>query len=482
MLGLFDARARRGTVAALLLLGLLCQLLAAPARADDEWETRATTYFTIYYTTGQAATAERYAAVVDDLYAYVAAGFDHGPATPVPLRLYPNSRAYASANPIAGVVEGVVAHADPRRGEIGVAVDRVARTNPETLRDTVRHELMHLALIELTADHLPIGFQEGVAQYAEKEATDRRRLVQGLERAQGRMLSWDELNEQRRFVGRMTVSYPEALSVVAFLVDRYGLGTFKRFLQELQPGGQTYREALAAAYGRSADELEAEWREYLPAYFQERWEVNLLRALDLADARTRFAAGEYEAARPLFEEAQRLHTDLGQTTRAAEAEGYLARTERAIAASDLATQGRARLADRDYVAAHDLLVEADRSYAEAGDERWRPLLAGALSEAERGSEAAAELAAAQQLVAGWRYPEGRARSSAAAALYLGIGDTSGLAQAEGLHAAAEEGQRRLAVILLVAGGLILAGLGVRMGRGRRAQPEPRPVTTESITL
>ena len=47
---------------------------------------------------------------------------DRGPTTPVALRLYTDSAAYAGANPIAGVMEGVVAHADSRRGEIAVAL------------------------------------------------------------------------------------------------------------------------------------------------------------------------------------------------------------------------------------------------------------------------------------------------------------------------------------------------------------------------
>ena len=68
-------------------------MLAAGARAwaqqggavpDDAWQRRDTTYFTIYYTAAGADAMERYASVVDGLYEYVAAAFDHGPTAPVP--------------------------------------------------------------------------------------------------------------------------------------------------------------------------------------------------------------------------------------------------------------------------------------------------------------------------------------------------------------------------------------------------------------
>jgi hypothetical protein len=472
----FRARHQRQALWALLLLVLLwwpsestAYAQQGGAIADDAWQRRDTTYFTIYYTAAGTEALERYAAVVDGLYEYVAAVFDHGPTPPVPLRLYPTTRSYASANPIARYVEGVVAHADTHAGEIGIAVDRVDRAGAQTLRDTVRHELMHLVLTELSADRLPIGFQEGLAQYAEKEASDRRRLAESLRTAerQGQLLSWEGLNEQPRFLRRMNVAYPEALSVVTFLVDRYGLGTFKRFVRELAREEQPFQQALETAYGPSADLLEEEWREYLPSYYAGRWENNLLRTLDLADAKARFAAGEYAEARPLFEQAQRLHLDLDQTARAAEAGAFLGRIALAQDAADLAERGRARLAERDYAEARALLGAAEQRYGEAGDSRWRPALAHPLAQAEHGAAAGDQLAAAQALVADWRYPEGRARSVEAAALYQAIGDGDGVQRAQALSAEADSRQSRLALLLLGGGTVALVGLVVRPHRGRR---------------
>ena len=218
-------------------------------------------------------------------------------------------------------MEGVVAHADTHVGEIGIAVDRVDRAGAQTLRDTVRHELMHLTLTELSDDRLPIGFQEGLAQYAEKEADDRRRLAESLRTAdrQGQLLSWDALNDQPRFLRRMNVAYPEALSMVTFLIDSQGLGGLKRLVREIGREEQPLGQALETVYGQPADALESAWRDYLPSYYSSRWESNLLRTLDLADARARFALGEYAEAQPLFEQAQALHRDLEQPARAAEA-------------------------------------------------------------------------------------------------------------------------------------------------------------------
>ncbi|HZR98466.1 MAG TPA: hypothetical protein VFE37_07160 [Chloroflexota bacterium] len=485
MVGACGAVWRRNLFLALTLLALLCALppRVAGAADDEPWLTQATTYFTIYYTAADSAAAAYYAGEADELYAAVASVFDHGPAAPVALRLYSTGAAYAGANPIAGVMEGVVAHADARRGEIALAVDRLARAGPAATRDTIRHELMHLVASELSADRLPVGFQEGLAQYAEREASDRQRLVQSLERAQstGRLLTWETLNDQRRFLSRVNVAYPEALSIVSFLADRYGLGSLRRFMLDLGAADRPWTEALEAVYGRSATDLEAEWRAYLPSYYSSRWEINQIRSLDLSDARAQLAAGEYALARPQVEEARRLYADLEQPARVEEADRYLERIAAGLAAGDLAAQGRTRLAERAYTAARDLLVEADQRYADADDERWRPTLAEPLAAAERGAEAEARLAQATSLVAAWRYPEGRERSAEAAALYLGLGDTSGWEQAQSLHSEAESGQRRLALLLLSAGGAVLVGLGIQHARGRVAAA-PSRTREEGIAL
>ncbi len=475
---------------ALLLGALLCWLAAPVARAqdgavpDDAWQRRDTTYFTIYYTAAGAEAADRYAAVADGLYEYVAAAFDHGPTPPVPLRLYPTTRAYASANPIARYVEGVVAHADTHVGEIGIAVDRVDRAGAQTLRDTVRHELMHLVLTELSADHLPIGFQEGLAQYAEKESSDRRRLAETLRTAdrQGQLLSWEALNDQPRFLRRMNVAYPEALSMVTFLIDTHGLGSIKRLLREVAREDQPIAQALETVYGQPVEALEAAWRDYLPSYYSSRWESNLLRALDLADAKARFADGEYADARPLFEEARQLHRELEQPARAAEAETYLGRIAVALDAAEAAERGRARLAEHDYGEARTLLADADARYAAAGDTRWRPTLAAPLAQAEQGAAAGDQLAAAQALVAGWRYAEGRARSAEAAALYQAIGDDDGVQRAQALRADADTRQSRLALLLLGGGTLMLVGLVVRPRRTAIRAPGAERPADEGIAL
>ena len=113
--------------------------------------------------------------------------------------------------------------------------------------------------------------------------------------------------------------------MVTFLIDSQGLGGLKRLVREIGREEQPLGQALETVYGQPADALESAWRDYLPSYYSSRWESNLLRTLDLADARARFALGEYAEAQPLFEQAQALHRDLEQPTRAAEAETYLAR-------------------------------------------------------------------------------------------------------------------------------------------------------------
>ncbi|MBX5490407.1 MAG: hypothetical protein IRZ14_04555 [Chloroflexi bacterium] len=468
------------TLIALAVCVLLGALIApAPSAAAEDWQTRTTQHFIIYYAPADAGTAQQYAAFVDDLYAYVAMLFDHGPSAPVPLRLYSTVDAYGEANPVARFVSGVVAHADPRRGEIGIATPRLARSSPEQIRDTLRHELMHLVATELSGDRLPIAFQEGLAQYAERESSQRRELVQALAvaRAEGRLLGWEELNDPRRFLSRINIAYPQALSMVAFLFDREGPAAFKRFLVSLHTDTASWQDTLAAVYGRSVSELEAEWQSYLPTYLAQGWQRNALEALDLTVAQARLEAGDYEAARARYAEAHRLHTELGQTRWAAEAARGQERAEHLLAAGDLARQGRAALAERSYTRAADLLEQAEARYAAAAADSPRAELAQPLEAARLGAEAEASLLAAQSLVAGWRYPEARARAQEAAVRYRELNDLANWQQALTVQEAAEAGQRRLALLLLATGALLLAAVSARWWMQHRHIEHARAVST-----
>src|SRR6478672_8652219 len=208
-------------LAVLTLVLLLFPSIAAAQESD--WRERPTEHFAILYIDGDQATSERYAGFVDAIYDEVAAIFGHRTETPITLRLYPSLARYQESNPLARGLVGVVAHADYRRHELVVILPQTASQTPEEVKNNIRHELTHLVAAELSDDRLNVGFQEGLAQYVERPAPELETRINQLQRTfdQDLLLPWSDLDDRDSVYQQPDISYPESLSVVAFLVERY---------------------------------------------------------------------------------------------------------------------------------------------------------------------------------------------------------------------------------------------------------------------
>ena len=293
--------------------------------------------------------AARYAAFVDQIYRDLAGVFNTELPPPINLRLFPTEESYYEVNPLAERLTGVVAHAVNSRAEIAIAVPRTKTLTEEALVNNVRHELTHLFASSLSDGNLTAGFQEGIAQYLEKPTGDAAPepvlLGQALE--QGRLLTWAELDEAREVYSDPQVAYPQTLSIVSFLVDRYDFPTLVNFIKAAaeEPG---YRSALETAYGQPADELEADWLAYLPEYLAGRWQINALYAYDLSRVTELVDNGAYTDAAAELAEILALLESTEQVDTLAEAEALLARSHRGQAAGALAGEAREALLSGDY--------------------------------------------------------------------------------------------------------------------------------------
>ncbi len=317
--------------------------------------------------------AERYAAFVDDVYNELATVFQVELDTPINLRLFPTEESYYEVNPLAERLTGVIAHALNSREEIAIAVPRTQQLTDEEFANNIRHELTHLFASFLSDGKLTAGFQEGIAQYLEEPTSDSERepilLGQALE--QDRLLSWADLDEAERVYSDPQVAYPQTLSVVSFLIDRYGLDTFVKFLEAsaTEPG---YRSALETAYEKSADDLEAEWQSYLPEYLDGRWQINAVYAYDLSRVTELVEKGAYTDAQAELTELVTLLESTNQVDILAQAEALLARAHQGQAAAALADEARQALQAGDYastiakgnsaIAAYEALGYRDRIY------------------------------------------------------------------------------------------------------------------------
>ncbi|MFN8485100.1 MAG: peptidase MA family metallohydrolase [Anaerolineae bacterium] len=333
-----------------LLLLLLLLLALAPAAAADgpDWQDLKTAHFVIS-TPGDVAEAQRYAGFVDGVYDDISAIYGYTVPTPVTLRLYPDDASYIAVNPLAAHLPGVVAHATSGGGrhDISIDVQRTRAMSAEGIVNNVRHELTHLILADLSDDHLPVGWHEGIAQYSEKPIEgETAQNVRQLKRAMSvdRLMTWDELNAPGGAYSNPTVAYPQSLSMTAFLVDRYG---FDRLIVFARAMAKTpdYRAALEKTYNMPADKLEAGWRAYLPEYVDTRYTVHALYAYDMAPMRGFLDAKNYAAARREAEDAMPLLRVTRQTDRLVEAETILAKAAQGLADQLTAQQKGARPLD-----------------------------------------------------------------------------------------------------------------------------------------
>jgi hypothetical protein len=285
----------------LILLGLLMALIlggtGSALAQGTQWQERRTANFAILYPEGSEVEAEQYAQFVDSVYDEVSAVFSYRAPPPVILRIYPTMSLYEQVNPLAARIPGVVAHAHTGRREISIALPQTAEQSQEQIVNNVRHELTHIIAADLSGDKLTTAFQEGIAQYLEHPSPELDLKMQLMQQviAADRVIPWRELNQPGTAYANPQISYPQSYTIVAFLIERDGLATFRRFI-EISKTSSGYRSALETAYGVSSDQLEQEWRAQLEAFVAGAYRNRAVGAFDLSQAEALIARGDYQAA------------------------------------------------------------------------------------------------------------------------------------------------------------------------------------------
>src|SRR3954451_10376407 len=270
----------------LALVALACLVLAGqpatvsaaePSRDGRSWSERQVGSLVVRYVGPDQAEFDWYAGVADQAYRDVQDIFSVALAesgvparTGIVITLYGDDDAYIEANPVAAREEGLLGHANPVAGQIGIAVARLRDKAEATRRDSLRHELTHVVLGDLSTQRLPIGFQEGIAQYVEQDPEQRRRFAATLKRAAdaGQLLHFLDLNRQRPFLAQAPLAYPESYAMVVFLAEQYGFGKVVRLVEATRDAA-TLDEATRRAFERSVPDLENEWLAFLPAFLDQ---------------------------------------------------------------------------------------------------------------------------------------------------------------------------------------------------------------------
>lgn len=467
--------------AVLLLPILFLMWLPGPAQAQEpnnsqeiiDWQELKTEKFIIVYADSVSGRrifdcecgveqAQRYADFIDQVYNDLVAVFGVELTTPINLRLFPTEESYYEVNPLARQLTGVIAHALNSRDEIAVALPRTKRLTEDDIVNNMRHELTHFFASYLSDGKLKAGFQEGIAQYLEKPTErsdyDPAILEQAFE--QQRLLTWSEMDEAQAVYSDPQVAYPQSLSVVSFLIDRYGLPTFLDFLRAAatEPG---FRSALQTAYSKSADQLEQEWLAYLPEYFDGRWQVNAIYAYDLSRVTELVNKAAYTDAAAELTEIIGLLESTSQTDTLTEAEALLARAHQGQAAGALADESRQALQNGDYPLAVGKGNSAIEAYEALGYRERIPEIQVYIHRAELGQSALDQLGRGERLLDSFRFLEAENQLQQATVMLQSLGNQTGAQQGQALLLKLAWQQSLLAYLLLAVGGTILVFNGLR---------------------
>ena len=347
-------------------------------------------------------------------------------------------------------------------------VGKSLREADGALRNAVAFNLVWIA----SSGNLPIGFAYGMAFYAERPPTPRlarvAATVADVSQRDDGLMSWFELNRVQSVHADPERAASLAYSVVAFLVERYTIRTFQGFLDALNTE-LDWRAAMEQAYTRKAEDLEQQWRDYLPRWVTGDWRENRVAAFDLEPARELLQQAHYAEAKVLLENSQLLYSDLGDRERVDEVQELLLQCDTGLQAEALMTQAHDALENHTYDRAEALLLQARAQYERLPPEH-RPddLLQIYEQFATLGLGATTSLEEAQQLGRNWGdYPEARAAAVDAGTTFAELGDEEMVARAETVVADLDARQRRLVLMLSALAALTGAWLALWLwARGR----------------
>ncbi len=140
----------------------------------------------------------------------------------------------------------------------------------EFLDGLLPHEISHLILHDfIPRERIPMWFDEGVAQLpepAKKDVADHiaRTLVKKGAYIPFEILASLDIRRERD-TGMVQAFYAQSLSVVQFLLEKYGSDSFARLCRYLKDG-KSFEAALSAAYPNtmsSMKDLEQKWLKYM---------------------------------------------------------------------------------------------------------------------------------------------------------------------------------------------------------------------------
>lgn len=394
---------------------------------------------------------------------------------PVEIDVYSDVSAYQTMVDGSGRIDldGQIAIADAPNALIALPIDSFRSLTPPDAENQLRHALSHVVAGWATDFKIPRGFDEGMAQYAERPNLPVQARLAALVQASlqdGKLSSWSNLNRATP-LDDDDVERAQSYAMVAYLIKHQGLPDLWTFLTELKTA-DSWRDAMNTAFApATSDQIERQWKEDIPAWASGDWRWNLMKGFDLEPARTQLERGNFEGATSALEISEQLLRDVNDPERAAE----VAKLKDQARIGDLAetkmAEAQQALEQFVYDRAAAAVEQAEEQYAQLPPEvRPDELIATYKEMAAKGMAATNQLEIAHIQAGNWAdYADTRAAALSAGQDFAALGDAEQRDDSSRLIEAMDQEQLRI-VLLLGALALLTGGWLALWLRTRGSQP------------
>ncbi len=372
---------------------------------------------------------------------------------PVQIEVYSQITDYQAAvdEVIRVDLDGQIAIADPPEGTIALPIDSFRSLTPLDAENQLRHALSHVVAGWASGFNIPRGFDEGLAQNAEKPNLPvQARLAALVQSAaqSGKLTSWSNLNRATP-IDDDDIQRAQSYSMMAYLIRHQGLPDLWQFLEELKTA-ETWRDAMNVAFApATSDQIERQWKEDIPAWAAGDWRWNLMSGFDLTTARLQLERGNFQGAASALEISEQLLRDVHDPERAAEVAELKDQARIGDLAETKMAEAQQALEQFVYDRAAAAVAQADELYTQLPPEvRPDELIAIYTDMAARGMAATNQLEIAHIQAGNWAdYADTRAIAVAAGGDFASLGDAEQRDDADRLVGAMDQEQLRIVLLL-----------------------------------
>lgn len=315
--------------------------------------------------------AQRNGPALDQAYAQLSRLYGTSLALPINIRVYSDWVQFIGLNNALAAPIASPYHTHVGTREIALIGPLPAGLlgSPDGL-NMVRHELSGLFLDTLTENNMPPGLGLGINQYmqapGEQTEVAAARLRAAMPSGRAALLPWPDLFDGSSVHLNRELATAQALSIVAFLVDRYGFEALLDVINGLGDG-HSYRSAMSGIYGQPLEQLEADWWAYLPGFADGGWQHNALYNYNLAPYEAALDAGAYAQVLSALDRVIPFLELTDQSSAFARAQTLREEARQGLAARELTARLGEALQAGEYETALDLALQAQTAYAAIGD-------------------------------------------------------------------------------------------------------------------